>query len=246
MEKRRFGRLSRSPRSGSAAWGCRPSTAPPTRTRRSHDPASARARDQLPRHRAQLYGPTDQRAAGRPGDQGPPRRVRDRDQVPRRMARREPGDMSTRRPGRRLGRDTSEARSRARSSASAPTTSTSTTSTASTPTSRSRRRSARWRSWSSEGKVLHIGLSEAAPETIRRAHAVHPITAVQTEYSLWTRDPEDEVLPTCRELGIGFVPYSPLGRGFLSGRFKSPEELDEGRLPAHRTPLHAARTSRRT
>jgi aryl-alcohol dehydrogenase-like predicted oxidoreductase len=79
-----------------------------------------------------------------------------------------------------------------------------------------------------EGKVLHLGLSEAAPETIRRAHAVHPITAVQTEYSLWTRDPEDEVLPTCRELGIGFVPYSPLGRGFLSGRFKSPEELDEG------------------
>src|SRR5579862_3299487 len=76
-----------------------------------------------------------------------------------------------------------------------------------------------------EGKVLHIGLSEAAPETIRRAHAVHPITAVQTEYSLWTRDPEQEVLPTCRELGIGFVPYSPLGRGFLSGRFKSADEL---------------------
>ena len=79
-----------------------------------------------------------------------------------------------------------------------------------------------------EGKVLHIGLSEAAPETIRRAHAVHPITAVQTEYSLWTRDPESEVLPTCRELGIGFVPYAPLGRGFLSGRFTSPDELDEG------------------
>jgi aryl-alcohol dehydrogenase-like predicted oxidoreductase len=78
-----------------------------------------------------------------------------------------------------------------------------------------------------DGKVLHIGLSEAAPETIRRAHAVRPITAVQTEYSLWTRDPEPEVLPTCRELGIGFVPYAPLGRGFLSGRFKSPEELDE-------------------
>src|SRR5207245_187799 len=77
-----------------------------------------------------------------------------------------------------------------------------------------------------QGKVLHIGLSEAAPETIRRAQAVHPITAVQTEYSLWTRDPQAEVLPTCRELGIGFVPYSPLGRGFLSGRFKSPEELD--------------------
>src|SRR6476469_6422086 len=78
------------------------------------------------------------------------------------------------------------------------------------------------------GKIRHVGLSEAAPETIRRAHAVHPITAVQTEYSLWSRDPETEVLPTCRELGIGFVPYSPLGRGFLSGRFTDPEELDEG------------------
>ncbi len=77
-----------------------------------------------------------------------------------------------------------------------------------------------------EGKVRHIGLSEAAPDTIRRAHAVHPITAVQTEYSMWTRDPEAEILPTCRELGIGFVPYSPLGRGFLSGRFTSPDELD--------------------
>ncbi|MFD8717213.1 aldo/keto reductase [Streptomyces sp. NPDC059629] len=77
-----------------------------------------------------------------------------------------------------------------------------------------------------EGKVRHIGLSEASPETIRRAHAVHPITAVQTEYSLWSRDPEDGVLPTCRELGIGFVPYSPLGRGFLAGRFSSPDELD--------------------
>ncbi|MGW2933237.1 aldo/keto reductase [Streptomyces sp. NPDC001156] len=79
-----------------------------------------------------------------------------------------------------------------------------------------------------EGKVRHIGLSEAGAETIRRAHAVHPITAVQTEYSLWSRDPEAEVLPACRELGIGFVPYSPLGRGFLAGRFSSPEELDEG------------------
>jgi len=84
-----------------------------------------------------------------------------------------------------------------------------------------------------QGKVLHIGLSEAAPETIRRAHAVHPITAVQTEYSLWTRDPESEIIPTCRELGIGFVPYSPLGRGFLSGRFKSPEELDESDFRRH-------------
>jgi len=78
-----------------------------------------------------------------------------------------------------------------------------------------------------EGKVRHLGLSEAAPETIRRAHAVHPITALQTEYSLWTRDPEDEVLPTTRELGIGFVAYSPLGRGFLTGRFQSVADLPE-------------------
>jgi aryl-alcohol dehydrogenase-like predicted oxidoreductase len=77
------------------------------------------------------------------------------------------------------------------------------------------------------GKIRHIGLSEAAPETIRRAHAVHPITALQTEYSLWSRDPEAEILPTCRELGIGFVPYSPLGRGFLAGRFSSPDELED-------------------
>ena len=76
-----------------------------------------------------------------------------------------------------------------------------------------------------EGKVLHIGLSEAAPATIRRAHAVHPITALQTEYSLWTREPEAELLPLLRELGIGFVPYSPLGHGFLTGTIRSPEDL---------------------
>jgi aryl-alcohol dehydrogenase-like predicted oxidoreductase len=79
-----------------------------------------------------------------------------------------------------------------------------------------------------QGKVRHLGLSEASAETIRRAHAVHPITAVQSEYSLWTRDLEAEILPTLQELGIGLVAYSPLGRGFLSGRFSSPEELDEG------------------
>jgi aryl-alcohol dehydrogenase-like predicted oxidoreductase len=83
------------------------------------------------------------------------------------------------------------------------------------------------------GKVRHIGLSEAAPETIRRANAVHPIAAVQTEYSLWTRDPEAEVLPTCHQLGIGFVPYSPLGRGFLAGRFSSPDDLDETDFRRH-------------
>jgi aryl-alcohol dehydrogenase-like predicted oxidoreductase len=77
-----------------------------------------------------------------------------------------------------------------------------------------------------EGKIRHIGLSEAGPETLRRASAVHPIAALQTEYSLWSRDPEDEILPTARELGIGFVAYSPLGRGFLSGGIQSPDDLD--------------------
>jgi aryl-alcohol dehydrogenase-like predicted oxidoreductase len=78
-----------------------------------------------------------------------------------------------------------------------------------------------------EGKVRFLGLSEAAPATIRRAHAVHPITALQTEYSVWSRDPEREILPTLRELGIGFVPYSPLGRGFLTGALRSVDDLDE-------------------
>jgi aryl-alcohol dehydrogenase-like predicted oxidoreductase len=76
-----------------------------------------------------------------------------------------------------------------------------------------------------QGKVRYLGLSEAAPATLRRAHKVHPISALQTEYSLWSRDPEDEILPTVRELGIGFVPYSPLGRGFLAGRFRKLEDL---------------------
>ena len=76
-----------------------------------------------------------------------------------------------------------------------------------------------------QGKVRYLGLSEAAPDTIRRAHAIHPVTALQTEYSLWSRDPEDEILPTVQALNIGFVPYSPLGRGFLSGKIKQIEEL---------------------
>src|SRR5271169_4569687 len=78
------------------------------------------------------------------------------------------------------------------------------------------------------GKVRYLGLSEASPQTIRRAHAVHPIAALQTEYSLWTRDPEGEVLDTCRELAIGFVAYSPLGRGFLTGRFRSADDFEDG------------------
>lgn len=79
-----------------------------------------------------------------------------------------------------------------------------------------------------EGKVRFLGLSEAAPDTLKRAHATHPITALQTEYSLWSREPEDELLATCEALGVGFVPYSPLGRGFLTGQITRPEDLEEG------------------
>ena len=81
------------------------------------------------------------------------------------------------------------------------------------------------------GKVRYLGLSEAAPSTIRRAHAVHPISALQTEYSVWSRDPEVEILPTVRELGIGFVPYSPLGRGFLTGTAAHARPVGGERLP---------------
>jgi aryl-alcohol dehydrogenase-like predicted oxidoreductase len=96
------------------------------------------------------------------------------------------------------------------------------------------------------GKIRHVGLSEASSETIRRAHATHPVTAVQTEYSLWSRDIEDSVLPTLRELGIGLVAYSPLGRGFLSGRFRSPEELrdDDFRASANQPRFHGENLER--
>ncbi len=83
------------------------------------------------------------------------------------------------------------------------------------------------------GKIRHIGLSEAAPQTIERAHAVHPITALQTEYSLWSREPETEIIPTLKKLGIGFVPYSPLGRGFLTGEFNSPDDFEKDDYRRH-------------
>ena len=83
------------------------------------------------------------------------------------------------------------------------------------------------------GKIRHIGLSEAAPQTIERAHAVHPITALQTEYSLWSREPEAEIIPTLKKLGIGFVPYSPLGRGFLTGEFASPDDFEKDDYRRH-------------
>ena len=163
---------------------------------------------------ADMYGPLHQRGAGRRAIAGPARRGRARDQV-----RDRPRPRATRAVRGVNGRPeyVHAALRRVAASGSASTTSISTTSTASTRRCRSRRRSGRWPSWSTPGKVRFLGLSEAAPETIRRAHAVHPITALQTEYSLWTRDTEDEVLPTMRELGIGFVAYSPLGRGFLTG-----------------------------
>lgn len=84
-----------------------------------------------------------------------------------------------------------------------------------------------------EGKIRHVGLSEAGPETLRRGHAVHPLAMLQTEYSLWTREPENDVLPVCRELGISLVAYSPLGRGFLTGSFRKPDELGPGDIRRH-------------
>ena len=94
------------------------------------------------------------------------------------------------------------------------------------------------------GKVRYLGLSEAAPTTIRRAHAVHPITALQSEYSLWSRDVEDEILPTVRDLGIGFVAYSPLGRGFLAGRMRSIDELDADDVRRHMPRFRAENLAR--
>ena len=135
-------------------------------------------------------------------------------------------------------RRTSAPRSRARCSGSAPTTSTCTTSTGSTRTRPIEETVGALAELVAEGKVRHIGLSEAGPETIRRAHAVHPVTALQTEYSLWTRDPEAEVLPLLRELGIGFVPYSPLGHGFLTGADPLARRPRRRRLAQDQPALH--------
>ena len=96
------------------------------------------------------------------------------------------------------------------------------------------------------GKIRYVGLSEAWVDNIRRAHAVHPITALQSEYSLWTRDPQQDVLPVLRELGIGFVPYSPLGRGFLTGQIQSLDDHRGQRLPQVQPALRSGRTSSTT
>ena len=237
MKQRKLADL-RSPRSGSAAWGCPRSTAPPTRTRRSRR-SSARSSSGINfLDTAQLYGPlTNEELVGR-AIKG----HRDEYVIATKFARRiDDGDAGRhvdRRSARRLGRARPQLD---RGLAAAPR---------HRPRRpllpaprrprrrRSRRRSARWRSWSRQGKVRHIGLSEAAPETIRRAHAVHPITAVQTEYSLWTRDPEAEVLP---DLPRARHRLRPL----LAARARLPlralhvaRGARRGRLPPQRPALH--------
>ncbi len=148
------------------------------------------------------------------------------------------------RPASTAGPSTSTRPATRACSGSASTTSTSTTSTASTRRSPSRRPSARWPSWSRPARCASSGSSEASAETIRRAHAVHPITALQTEYSLFTRDVETEILPPLRELGIGLVPYSPLGRGFLTGAITSPDRPRGRRLPPAQPALPGRRPGR--
>ena len=174
------------------------------RRRRVHpdDPPGARSRGHAHRHRGGVR-PVHQRGARRPGDQGPARRGRAGDEVRLDLPRRAAQVAST------AARTTSASRSRARCGGSPPTTSTSTTSTGSIRRRRSKTPSARWPSSSPRARSATSGSPRRGSETIRRAHAVHPVTALQSEYSLWTRDPEDEVLPVLRELGIGFVPYSP-------------------------------------
>ena len=189
-------------------------TADEATAHRDHPPR-ARPRRHLPRHRGHVR-PVHQRAARRQGDQGPPRRGPARHQVRQRAPpRRHPG-RHQRHAGVRA-----QARATPRCSGSASTTSTSTTSTASTRPSRSRRPSAPWRSWSRPARSATSGSPRPARTPSAAAHATHPITALQTEYSLFTRDLEDEILPTIRELGIGLVPYSPLGRGMLTGTITS-------------------------
>ena len=178
------------------------------------------ARCHLHRHGRDLR-PLHQRRTRRARASWTPRRRRSRHQVRHDL----PSWVGSRTFG-QLGPRTSGLPSRVRCEGSTPTSSTSTTSTGLTPTRRSRRQSARSEELVAEGKIRQIGLSEAAANTIRRAHAVHPVTAVQSEYSLWTRDPEDNVFPALRELGIGFLAYSPLGRGMLTGAIRSVDQLD--------------------
>ena len=144
------------------------------------------------------------------------------------------------------GPSTSGRSPRPRSSGCRTESSTSSISTASIPTCRSRTWPARCKDLIREGKVRHFGLSEAGAQTIRRAHAVQPVTALQSEYSLWWREPEEEVLPTLEELGIGFVPFSPLGKGFLTGAIDENTTFDSDRFPQHRARASRRRPARRT
>ena len=183
-------------------------------------PARPRPRRDLPRHRRHVR-PVHQRAAGRQGHRRPARRGAAGHQVRQRARpRTAAGSAST------AARTTSARPATRRCSGSASTTSTSTTSTASTARRRSRRPGARWPSWCRPARCGTSASPRRPPATIRAAHAVHPITALQTEWSLWTRDVEEnDVLATVRELGIGFVAYSPIGRGFLSGEIRSLDDL---------------------
>ena len=226
----------------SAAWACPSSTARRDEAEsHRHHPPRARSRRHLPRHRRRVR-PAQERGARRTRHQRAARRGRARHQVRHRARPRRPA-CSRGINGKpdyvreRLRGEPAAARHRHhRPLLPAPR----------RPARRpSRRRWARWPSWCKEGKVRHLGLSEAAPTTLRRAAAVHPIAALQTEYSLWTRDPEDEVLPACRELGIGFVAYSPLGRGFLTGADPQPTTSPRTTSAATRR-ASRARTSRRT
>ena len=213
---------------GLGAMGMSMSYGPESRRPRRHDRRAAvrrRAGRHLHRHRRGVRT-VRQRGARRRGDRADPRSGRRRDQV-RLQHRRRPD------AGRQLAaRATSVAWRTSRSGDWASTRSTSSTSTGSIPACPSRTSRARSASSSREGKVRHFGLSEAGAATIRRAHAVHPVTAVQSEYSLWTRDPEPEVLPTCAELGIGFVPFSPLGKGFLTGTVSPDATFAPGEIRA--------------
>ena len=222
----------RRPPSASAAWGCRSSTAPPDeQARHRHHPPGPRPRRDLPRHRRHVR-PVHQRAAGRPGDRRPPRRGPARHQVRQRAQPRRHLGRHQRLPRLRPPRLRRLARS-----GSASTTSTSTTSTASTRRSRSRRPSARWPSSSRPARCATSGCPRPSADTIRRAHAVHPITALQTEYSLFTRDLEDEILPDAARARHRPGPLLP-ARSRHPHRRRHPRVARSRRLPRHR-PLPA-------
>ena len=207
------------------------------RRRDRDDPPRARPRHQPARHRRRLRRRA-QRGARRPRDPRPPRRGRARDQVRDRARRRRPPDGHQRPPGVRArglrGEPAAPRRRDDRPLPAAPRR---------PRRRRSRRRSARSPSSSTEGKVRYIGLSEALAPDLRRAAAVHPITSLQSEYSLLERGVEDEVLDTCEELGIGFLPFAPLVRGLLAGSLTRRPRARRRRLPRRRAASRASAPS---